>query len=198
MDATERAAMIKSELYRCLQGARSSVLSKLDGLGEHSLRRPMTPTGTNLLGVVKHLGMLEYGYLGQVFGRQPSEQMRCAEDGSLWHNGDMWARTDETSDYIIGFYRRACAHADKTVTSLDWDTPGSVPWWSESQRETTLGTVLIHMLDDTVRHAGHMDVVRELIDGRAGTDHAALGDEQWWRGYVSQVQAAADSFDDNP
>ncbi|GAA5008361.1 hypothetical protein GCM10023317_44110 [Actinopolymorpha pittospori] len=70
MDATERATMIKSELHRCLQGARSSVLSKLDGLGEHSLRRPMTPTGTNLLGVVKHLGMLEYGYLGQVFGRQ--------------------------------------------------------------------------------------------------------------------------------
>ncbi|GAA5039181.1 DinB family protein [Actinopolymorpha pittospori] len=174
------------------------MLSRLDGLGEHSLRRPMTPTGTNLLGVVKHLGMLEYGYLGQVFGRQPFERMRCAEDGSLSHNGDMWARTNETSDYIIGFYRRACAHADETVTSLDWDTPGSVPWWNEGQRETTLGTVLIHILDDTLRHAGHMDVVRELIDGRAGTDHAALGDEQWWRGYVSQVQAAADAFDDTP
>jgi hypothetical protein len=110
---------------------------------------------------------------------------------------DMWARPDESSDYILGFYRRGCVHADETITSLDWDAPGFVPWWDEKERETTLGTVLIRMLGETLRHAGHVDIVRELIDGRAGTENADVGDEQWWREYVSQVQAAANSFRDS-
>ncbi|WP_020577411.1 DinB family protein [Actinopolymorpha alba] len=197
MDATEQITMIKNALHRSLQDARRSVLGKLTGLGEHSLRRPMTPTGTNLLGVVKHLGSLEYGYLGEVFGRPAPEPMRWNEDGSVWHNGDMWARADESSAYILGFYRRACAHADETVASLDLDAPGSVPWWDETMRETTLGAILIHMLDDTLRHAGHIDIVRELIDGRAGTDVADVGNEQWWREYVSQLHAVADAFEDH-
>lgn len=185
---------IKGELHRCLRGTRESIIGKLDGLSDYDLRRPMTPTGTNLLGVVKHLGSEEYGYLGEVFDRPGPEHLACDDDGSLWHNGDMWARADESSDYILGFYRRACAHADATIESLDLDEPGSVPWWDEERRETTLGVILIRMVGETLRHAGHIDVVRELIDGRADIAHAALGDEQWWQDYVAQVQAAAESF----
>jgi hypothetical protein len=185
---------LKDELHKSLREARSSVLSKVEGLSEFDMRRPMTPTGTNLLGLVKHLGMEEYGYLGGVFGRPPPERMKCDEDGSVWQGGDMWALPDESSAYILGFYQRACAHADHTITSLALDAPGSVPWWGEGQRATNLGVILVRMVGETQRHAGHIDVVRELVDGFAGTDNAELGDEKWWRAYVVPIQAAADSF----
>jgi hypothetical protein len=163
----------------------------------------MTPTGTNLLGMLKHLGAEEYGYLGEVFDRHPQEPAPAGlvwlQDSVDWDaeasgSPDMWARPEEPSDYIVGFYRRACAHADETITTLDWDAPGYVPWWDEAGRKTILGTILIRMLGETLRHAGHVDIVRELIDGHAGTEKAEVGDERWWREYVAQVQAAADSF----
>ena len=185
---------LKDALHRSLHEARSSLLSKVEGLSEFDMRRPMTPTGTNLLGLVKHLSMEEYGYLGEIFGRPAPEHLKCDEDGSVWQGGDMWALPDESGEYILGFYRRACAHADATITTLGLDAPGSVPWWSERERATTLGVILVRMVGETQRHAGHIDIVRELVDGFSGTDNAELGDEKWWRDYVAPIQAAADTF----
>src|SRR5689334_25102632 len=102
----------KDELVRVLQSGRTAMLEKLDGLSEYDRRRPMTPTGTNLLGLVKHLAGLEYEYLGASFGRPAPETMAWIEDGSIWQGADMWAKPEESSEYIIGLYRRACAHAD--------------------------------------------------------------------------------------
>ncbi|HEY7323242.1 MAG TPA: DUF664 domain-containing protein, partial [Streptosporangiaceae bacterium] len=101
---------LKEELHRKLQASRATLLSKLDDLSEYDRRCPLTPTGTNLLGLVKHLAGLEYGYLGESFGRPAPESMSWIEDGSIWQGADMWAKPDESSDYIIGLYRRACAH----------------------------------------------------------------------------------------
>src|SRR5215207_5618210 len=172
---------LKEELHRKLQAARAGVLSKLDGLSEYDLRRPMTPTGTNLLGLVKHLAGVEYGYLGDSFNRPASETMSWIEDGSIWESADMWATPDESSEYLIGLYQRACAHADQTIADLDLDTPGLVAHWPEGRRETTLGFLLIRMVADTAQHGGHADIVRELIEGRAGPDHDAIGNDAWWR-----------------
>jgi Protein of unknown function (DUF664) len=187
------ASDLKVELQRKLQASRATMLSKLDDLSEYDRRRPMTPTGTNLLGLVKHLAGLEYGYLGESFQRPPPETMSWIEDGSIWQGADMWATPDETSDYITGLYRRACAHADQTISDLDLSAPGRVAHWPEDRRDTTLGVLLVRMVVETAQHAGHADIIRELIDGRGGPDHDEF-DEATWREYLARIQAAADAF----
>ena len=184
---------LKSELLRKLQDGRATKLDKLDNLSEYDRRRPMTATGTNLLGLVKHLAGLEYGYLGESFGHPAPETLAWVDDGSIWQGADMWARPDESSEYIIGLYRRACAHADGVIAALDLAAPGSVPHWPEDRRETTLGVLLIRMVAETAQHAGHADILRELIDRKGGPDQDEF-DEQTWREYVGQVRAAANTF----
>jgi hypothetical protein len=184
---------LKHELLDKLRSSRAVMLDKLEGLSEYDRRRPMTPTGTNLLGLVKHLAGLEYAYLGESFDRPAPEKLPWVADGSIWDGADMWATADETSEYVVGLYHRACAHADRTVTELPLDTPGSVAHWPEYRRATTLGVLLIRMVDETAHHAGHADIVRELIDGRGGPDQGEL-DESAWLAYVATVQSAADAF----
>lgn len=184
---------LKDVLLDKLEEARAGVLSSLDGLGEYDARRPMTATGTNLLGLVKHLVGVEHVYLGDAFGRTPPDVLPWIADGSIWHGADMWAKVDESREYILGLYERACAHSDATVAALELDSPGSVPHWPEERRATTLGFLLVRMVEETGHHAGHADICREMIDGRGGADQGDL-DEDGWRAYVATVQAAADRF----
>jgi hypothetical protein len=188
---------VKEELHRKLQASRAALLSKLDNLGEYDRRRPMTPTGTNLLGLVKHLAGLEYAYLGESFRRPAPERMSWIDDGSIWAGADMWAKPAESSEYIIGLYRRACTHADGVIAALDLDAPGSVAHWPEDRRDTTLGVLLIRMVAETAQHAGHADIIRELIDGKGGPDQDAV-DGITWQTYVAEVQAAASAFSGAP
>jgi hypothetical protein len=184
---------VKEELHSKLQASRAALLSKLDDLSEYDLRRPMTPTGTNLLGLVKHLAGIEYEYLGGAFNRPAQETMSWIEDGSIWQAADMWAKPEEPSEYIVGLYRRACAHADSVIAALDLDAPGYVAHWPEGRRDTTLGFLLIRMVAETAQHAGHADIIRELIDGKGGPDQDTV-DEPTWREYIAQVEAAANTF----
>jgi Protein of unknown function (DUF664) len=184
---------LKEELQRKLQASRAVMLSKLDGLTEYDRRRPMTPSGTNLLGLVKHLAGLEYLYLGESFGHPAPESMSWIEDGSIWQGADMWAKPDESSEYITGLYRRASAHADSVIAALDLAAPGSVPHWPADKRQTTLAVLLIRMVAETAQHAGHADIIRELIDGKGGPDQDAF-DEATWQEYVGQIQTAAAAF----
>jgi hypothetical protein len=105
----------------------------------------------------------------------------------------MWARPEESGEYITGLYQNACAHADGVISALGLDAPGSVAHWPEDRRSTTLGVLLIRMVAETARHAGHADIIRELIDGQGGPDQEAF-DTAGWRDYVARVQAAADAF----
>jgi hypothetical protein len=184
---------VKEELHRKLQAGRATMVSKLDDLSEYDRRRPMTPTGTNLLGLVKHLAGLEYAYLGESFGYPAPETLPWIEDGSIWQGGDMWAKPDESSEYIVDLYRRACAHADGVIAALGLEAAGSVPHWPQDRRNTTLGVLLIRMVAETAQHAGHADIIRELIDGKGGPDQDSI-DEPTWREYIAQVQGAADAF----
>ncbi|WNV75909.1 DinB family protein [Geodermatophilus sp. DSM 44513] len=156
----------KRELLGYLRTRRTDLVAKLDGLGEYDARRPMTPTGTSLLGLVKHVAYVQLGYLGEVFGR-PSGRSYPWDDGSE-PDADLWAAPDESRDEIVELYRFSAAHADATVGALPLDAVGEVPWWPPERRHPTLHTVLVHLCVEVARHAGHADVVRELIDGRAG------------------------------
>jgi uncharacterized damage-inducible protein DinB len=156
----------KDDLHRYLQVAREALLWKLDGLSEYDVRRPVVPTGTNLLGLVKHVASVEIGYFGETFGRPFDEQLRWIADDAD-PNEDMWAAEDETREQIVGLYRRVWAFSDATIDALTLDAVGHVPWWPEDRSEVTLHRVLVHMLAETNRHAGHADIARELIDGSA-------------------------------
>jgi len=186
----------KETLKRYLQIERDAILWKLDGLSERDARWPMTPTGTNLLGLVKHLASVELGYFGDTFGRPHSEQLPWYADDAADANGDMWATADESRDEIVELYRRAWAHSDATIDALDLDSEGAVPWWPEERRTVTLHQILVHMTTETARHAGHADIVRELIDGAAGlrVDNSNLPDEDW-AAYVVRLQQVAEQFD---
>ncbi|MEU6671933.1 DinB family protein [Streptomyces sp. NPDC046727] len=163
-----RTAEEKDVLHASLDRHRDVVLWKLEGLDDEQLRRPMTPSGTNLLGLVKHLASVEYGWFVETFGREVEP---------LWFDPytseDMWVGPEETTEKIIAFYGRARAAADRVITELPLDAPGR-PAWRDGVA-VSLRWVLVHMIEETARHAGHMDILRELIDGAAG-DHRADGD----------------------
>ena len=184
----------KTDLHRYLQDAREALLWKLDGLSEYNIRRPMVPTGTNLLGLIKHVASVELGYFGDCFGRPFGEPLPWLEHDAE-PNADMWATADESREQITGLYRRAWAHSDATIGSLALDAIGHVPWWPENRSEVTLHKILVHMIAETDRHAGQADIVRELIDGaaglRAGNDNMAPGDQAWWESYRSRLERAA-------
>ena len=190
------AQTLTFHLRRHLQRSRDDVVSSLEGLSEYDVRRPLVPSGTNLLGLVKHLTGIELGYLGACVGRPSPVTLPWEDDGSVWESADMWATADQSRDYLLGLYHRAWQHSDESLESLTLDAPASVPWWSEEHRETTFGELVVRVVDETAHHAGHCDIVRELIDGRGGGDQADIGDDEHWATYVGKIQAAADAYRD--
>lgn len=184
----------KADLLRYLQRGRDALVAKLDGLGEYDRRRPLVGTGTNLAGLVKHTASVEAWYLGDVFGRPFGEPLPWLADDAE-PNADMWADPTQTTAGVLALYRRVWAHSDATVAALPLDAVGEVWWWPLERRRVTLDRVLVHMIAETHRHAGHADLVRELIDGSVG--HSGPGDnlpdqdEAWWSAYRARLEDTA-------
>jgi hypothetical protein len=185
----------KAGLHRYLRVGRESLLGKLDGLSEYDVRRPLVPTGTNLLGLVKHVASVAAGYFGEVFDRPFPETIPALTEAAE-PNASMWARADESRDDVIGLWRRAWAHADATIEALPLDAPGAVRWWGGEP--VTLHLILVHELAELNRHAGHADIVRELIDRQTGWRHPGDnlpdGDEAWWATYREKLESTAREF----
>jgi len=152
----------KEALYIALDRHRDAVLWKLAGLDDEQLRRPMTPSGTNLLGMLKHLAAVEYGWFCETFG-EPTEVLPFDADDP---EADLRVNPDETTQDILDFYARARTAADRSINAHDLDDLGKS--WDGSA--VSMRWVLIHMLEEVARHTGHIDIVRELIDGKTG-DH---------------------------
>jgi len=192
----------KATLKRYLQGTREGLVWKLEGLSERELRLPRTPTGTNLLGLVKHAASVEIGYFGDTFGRAwPSPEeipwMAPWTDDSLPDDpqADFYATADESAEQVVDLYRRVWAFADETIDALPLDALGRVPWWGEDG-EATLHTILVHVLADLKQHAGHADILRETIDGRVGLreGNENMPDEVEWPEYTTMLTAIAERF----
>jgi hypothetical protein len=157
-------------------------------LSEYNLRRPLTPSGTNVLGVLKHLGGMEYGYLGEAFGRGLSREIPGDED--LAGGADMWARPDESSAYVLDWYRQSCANADETIAQHDLDSTGWVEHFAEGHQTTTLSAMILRVLNEELRHGGHLDFLRELLDGTTGPSNTPIDTTE----YLAKVWAAAAPF----
>ncbi|NEC57552.1 DinB family protein [Amycolatopsis rubida] len=186
----------KEYLHSDLKEVRQAMLRKLDGLSEYAIRRPLTSTGTNLLGLVKHLAVAEARYFGEVFGRPFPEPVPRWDD--LAQRGrDLWATEHETREEITSRYQRVCEHSDATIAALAIDSRGHVPWWPRP--DVLLFNVLVHLLTETSRHAGHADILREQLDGTVEMDMEAMAkrgrDAAFWQARRAEIERAAKAAD---
>jgi hypothetical protein len=110
---------------------------------------------------------------------------------------DMWVTDAETRAEIVDRYRRVWLHADLTINELPTDAPGHVPWWPRP--DVTLHTMLVQVLAETNRHAGHADILREQLDGAAGmrsdNSNVAEHDAAWWDALRDRIELAAQTAD---
>ncbi|HMO11629.1 MAG TPA: DinB family protein, partial [Actinotalea sp.] len=166
MDGTDP----KATLLRYLRSQREALLAKSEGLAEYDRRRPLVGTGTNLLGLVKHVALVQAGYLGDCFGRPFGGS---EPDFDADPDADLWVPADEPTSVVLELFARSCAHADRTLEDLDLDAVGEVPWWPQDRRHPTLHRVTVHLLVDIARHAGQADILREQLDGAIGFTAAA-------------------------
>lgn len=185
---------MKTNLHAYLRGAREALVWKLDGLSEYDARRPLTPTGLNLLGLVKHVASVDVGYFGECFGRPFGEPLPWFDDDAE-PNADFWVPADVTRADVLGLAERAWAHSDATIEALPLDAVGHVAWWGDGGADVTLHRPLVHMATETHRHAGQADILRETIDGAVGLLRQAPNlpdvDAEWWPAYVARVEEAA-------
>lgn len=201
-----------------LASARKRIVSALDGLGDEDVRRPMTRSCTNLLGLIKHVTWIEYR-ISDTFGR-PREILPGEDDDELWFER-AWATPEETTEEILAQYGRACAATDRIVDEVELDEVGEY----FGGRRASLRARLLGLLAETYQHAGHADIVRELIDGHNASNDASdeywdtlrarmrgeVGPEAWdkfrtpeleammaeWRKYLTTVRRRQDAHPDN-
>lgn len=183
----------KAMLLRYLNAAREALLWKVDGLSEYDARRPLTPTGTNLLGLVKHVSLVEHGYFSS-FGEELSVDVPW-DVHAMGPSGDMFATADQPIDVIIGFSRDVGSNVETLVQTLSLDAEGTVAWWPDDVNPVTVRHILVHMIAETHRHAGHADILRENLDGQVGLreDGTNMPDhgQAEWSALVDRIELAA-------
>jgi hypothetical protein len=150
----------KEMLFVALDRHRDAVLWKIEGLDEAQLRRPIVPSGTSFLALIKHLAVGEYDWFSIAFGR-PTEPL---PDVSVKEDADWIIEPHESVEDILALHRRARAASDQVIDELTLDTAGV----NDSGNPVTLRWALLHQIEEYARHAGHADIMRELIDGQVG------------------------------
>jgi hypothetical protein len=158
-DSPERALLL-----RRLAGQRRHVLEQLDGLTDAQLRRPVLPSGWSCLGLARHLTLSDERYWFEV--------VMAGLPLDFWpegHNADWDVAEDEPADAVIRQYRVAIGRSDEIIAGFDLDDPPHRPedWWTDAGLSfPDLRAVLVHVIVETATHAGQLDAVRELIDGK--------------------------------
>ncbi len=154
----------KAVLVGMLDHYRKTIVQICSGVSEDDLRRPMVPSGSTLLGLVKHLAFVERGWFEEVVGNTPSRLVYDDADPDM----DFRIEPDETSEQIFEMYRAACERSNEILAGVSLD---DVTQWPN--RDVNFRWVLAHMLEETARHTGHADILREMIDGRVGAGYRA-------------------------
>src|SRR4051794_22013696 len=185
----------KALLHAHLRSVRDALIRKLEGLDDADRRRSMTPTGRNLVGLVKHMTWIEGWYLCEFFGRErPRLDWEWEVDAAWGHHSHMYAKPEETTEGVIADYRATTAAADRSIEELELDAVGE-HWSGEA---VSLRSMLLAVLVDTTRHVGHSDIMREMIDGSTGDRHTPSGfygtaDEDYRSAYLARVRGEIDT-----
>ena len=159
---------LKDTLKTYLGHSRGALPWKVEGLSDKDLTRPMVGSGTNLLGLIQHLGFTEYGYFVRCLGFAVNDRHYDTLVENPNDSADMWVAATIECHEVPAFYQRAIEAANRNIAMLPLDAPATVPWWPEGQRNTTLLRLLLQMNVETARHAGHADILRESLDGATG------------------------------
>jgi uncharacterized damage-inducible protein DinB len=136
---------------------RATILHKLEGLDDEQLRRPMTASGVSLLGLVKHLAATEHGWFLKIYAGLDEPDL--FDPDTEFH-----VESDDTTDSVINSYVRTCERAGEATKAGALDDVVTTPWGAQ----VNLRAILAHMIQETARHNGHADVIREAIDGTTG------------------------------
>lgn len=179
---------------------RDALISKVEDLSEYEARMPRTPTGTSLIGIIKHVLNVEAVYLGATFGRPfpQAEELVAERAYEVDPQADWYATAEETAAGIIDLYRRVIAHCEETVELLDLDAVGHVRHWGHT--EVTLHGILVHNFNDLAQHNGQADILREQVDGSVGWRQPGdnVPDGHDWPAYVVRLTGLAERFRDRP
>jgi hypothetical protein len=139
---------------------RAVVVRKVEGLSFADATRVMTPTGLSPIGIVAHLASAEVGWFDETFAGRPID--------AKWDvYGDFLLQAGDTVESVVAEYRRVNARSREVASgaaSLDDLSARAHGVWGH----VSLRWVLVHMIEETARHAGHLDIMREAIDGRTG------------------------------
>jgi hypothetical protein len=142
---------------------RAVIERKVDGLTIEEARMIRTPSGMSSLGIVKHLGWVERGWFREVYAGEGGEAIDWEGDNSA----EFALGPDDTVESILAFYRRECDFSRRVVSEApSLDALSAAP--TQYREHVSLRWILIHMLEETARHAGHLDLMRETIDGKTG------------------------------
>lgn len=155
----------KEVLGGFLDHYRKTLLEICEGLTEEELRRPMVPSGTSLLGLVKHLVYVERGWFQESVANEPFEYPFDIDDRDV----DFRIEECETSQEIFDLYRRACERSRRALEEASLDDLVQNP---ERSRDYNVRWVVVHMIEETARHVGHADILREQTDGRTGAGYS--------------------------
>jgi uncharacterized damage-inducible protein DinB len=139
---------------------RQVVANKVEGLSRGQASTAMTPTGLSPLGIVKHLTWVEAGWFRDTFAGEPV--------GEEVSNPDSFRLTrEETVESVVAGYHEECAHS-RRITDATPSLDDLSARTDEIFGHVSLRWILMHMLEETARHAGHLDLMRETLDGRTG------------------------------
>jgi uncharacterized damage-inducible protein DinB len=157
-------AGIRLTLNRSLESARAAIVTKTTGLDDAELRKPILPSGWSLLGLVKHLAYVERWWFRSVAAGEDVAFPWTDDDP----DADWRVEPDDTTEAILALYADECARARVVVDSFGLTEQVRRPEEIHSVAHGDLAWVVVHMIEETARHAGHADVVRELTDGVTG------------------------------
>jgi uncharacterized damage-inducible protein DinB len=154
----------KEVLAGFLDHYRQTMLQICDGLTEEQLRRSMVPSGTSLLGLLKHLAYVEYGWFHETIGNERFDYPFDTEDPDI----DFRIEDGETAQQIFDLYRTACDRSRHVLADVSLDDMVQSP---QRRADYNVRWVVVHMIEETARHAGHADILREQLDGTTGTGY---------------------------